>query len=69
MKNKEWQSYKGKKDEELTQDLNTHYARVESLREDLVKGKVKNINEVRMTKKMIARILTLRRERAITTTK
>lgn len=59
MKQKELQELKNKPIIELEQDLNLARERLSKLKFDLTAGKVKNIREIKETKKKIARILTI----------
>ena len=59
MKNKESQELKNKPLVELNKNLVDYRERLRKLRFDLSQGKVKNIKEIKMIKKMIAKILTL----------
>ncbi len=52
-----------KSDNELEKMLEEKRKRLYQLRSDLVAGKVKNVREIRMVKKDIARILTILNER------
>ncbi len=54
-----------KTDKELNQTLFDLREKLRELRFNLVQGKVKNIKEVHQTKKDIARILTILRERQL----
>ena len=54
-----------KTDKELNQTLFDLREKLHELRFNLVQGKVKNIKEVHQTKKDIARILTILRERQL----
>jgi len=54
-----------KTDKELNQILFDLREKLRELRFNLVQGKVKNIKEVHQTKKDIARILTILRERQL----
>ena len=53
-----------KSKEELQKSLQDSRERLRQLRFDLSAGKVKNVREIRMTKKKIARILTLLKEKS-----
>ena len=59
MKNKELQQFKNKSLQELQKDLSGFYEKLRKLKFDLAQGKVKNIKEIKSTKKIIARIMTL----------
>jgi len=52
-----------KNDNELEKILQEKRKKLYQLRSDLVAGKVKNVREIRMVKKDIARILTILNER------
>ncbi len=64
MKKKELATHKNKPVVEIEKELREARARLEALQFDLAAGKVKNIREVRATKKTIAQLLTLRRGKA-----
>jgi len=59
MKKKEIQQLKTKSLTELQKDLADYREKLRSLQFDLAQGKVKNIKEIKETKKIIARILTI----------
>ena len=59
MKKNAFQELKSKSAEELRKDLTAGRERLRGLRFDLAAGKVKNVREIRGTKKTIAKILTL----------
>ena len=59
MKKKEIQQIKNKPFPELRKDLADYREKLRKLKFDLSQGKVKNIKEIKETKKVIARILTL----------
>lgn len=59
MKNKEIQQVKIKSFPELQKNLLEYREKLRKLKFDLSQGKVKNIKEIKETKKMIARILTI----------
>lgn len=59
MKRSEFQQLKNKSQEELRKNLAEHQEKLRSLKFDLAAGKVKNINEIKEIKKIIARIMTL----------
>jgi large subunit ribosomal protein L29 len=59
MKKKQLQELKSKPKEELQKMLLDLRAKVWQYKQDLASGKVKNIKEIRATKKDIARILTI----------
>ncbi len=63
MKQKEFNTYREKPVAEIEKELRESRARLETLKFDLVSGKVKNIREVKFVKKTIAQLLTLRRTR------
>jgi len=54
-----------KSDNELEKILQEKRKKLYQLRSDLVAGKVKNVREIRMVKKDIARILTILNERKL----
>lgn len=59
MKKKESQQFKNKPLEELQKELFNYREKLRKLKFDLSQGKVKNISEIKETKKAIARILTI----------
>ncbi|MEK7162831.1 MAG: 50S ribosomal protein L29 [Patescibacteria group bacterium] len=59
MKQKEIQQLKNKPLSELKKDLPDYREKLRKLKFDLAQGKVKNIKEIKETKKMIARIMTV----------
>lgn len=59
MKKKEFQTYREKSLEDIEKELLSARERLATLKFDLLKGKVKNIREMRKEKKMIAQLLTL----------
>lgn len=59
MKYKEIQQLKNKPFPELQKDLVDYREKLRKLKFDLSQGKVKNIREIKETKKIIARILTI----------
>ncbi len=59
MKRKEFQELKSRPHQELEQTLMGLRDKLWKQREDLTRGKVKNIKEVKATKRDIARILTV----------
>jgi len=63
MKKKELRIYREKPMPEIEKEIREARARLEALKFDLVRGKVKNIREVRAVKKTIAQLLTLRETR------
>lgn len=62
MKTKELQKLT---DSELKKALEQNQEKLRSLRFDLASGKVKNVREIRETRKTVARIYTLIKERKI----
>ena len=52
---------RGKSKEELQEMIAGHRASLRQLRFDLAAGKVKNVKEIRQTRKTIAQLLTLSR--------
>jgi ribosomal protein L29 len=65
MKKKEIQQIKNKPLPELRKDLADYREKLRKLKFDLSQGKVKNIKEIKETKKVIARILTLMNSQTI----
>ncbi|MBI5306517.1 50S ribosomal protein L29 [Candidatus Wolfebacteria bacterium] len=59
MKKQELQKLKNNSVAELRQKLAGFYDKLQNLKFNLKQGKVKNIKEIKETKKMIARILTV----------
>ena len=59
MKNKEIEQIKNKPIVELQKNLADYRETLRKLKFDLSQGKVKNIKQIKETKKMIARILTI----------
>ncbi len=59
MKKKEFQQFKNKPLPEIQKNLSDYREKLRKLKFDLSQGKVKNISEIKETKKAIARILTL----------
>ncbi|MBI5147816.1 MAG: 50S ribosomal protein L29 [Parcubacteria group bacterium] len=59
MKKNAFQELKNKSAEELRRNLISGRERLRGLKFDLAAGKVKNVGEIRETKKTIAKILTL----------
>ncbi len=59
MKKQEFEQLKNKPSSELRKDLSNYRERLGRLRFELAAGKVKNIKEIKETKKSIARILTI----------
>ena len=59
MKKKELQQLKNKPLPELQKRLKENRDKLWQLKVDLVSGKVKNVREIRVTRKNIAKILTL----------
>lgn len=64
MKHKEFEVKKEKPIPELEKEVREHRAHLERMRFDLAAGKVKNIKEIKMVKKNIAQLLTLRRQQS-----
>lgn len=62
MKTKELQNFRNKPTAELEKELGGYREKLRKLKFDLSAGKVKNIREIKETKKMIARILTFMNE-------
>ncbi len=62
MKKKEFQEWKKKKGEEMKKEIAEQKKRLALLRIDLAVGKVKNIREIRVIKKSIARLKTILKE-------
>lgn len=65
MKKKEIQQIKNKPLPELRKDLADYREKLRKLKFDLSQGKVKNIKEIKETKKVIARMLTLMNSQTI----
>ncbi|MBU4348058.1 50S ribosomal protein L29 [Patescibacteria group bacterium] len=63
MKNNEIEQLKSRVDSELLSDIKKNKDKLWGLQVDLRAGKLKNVNEVKKTKKMIARINTILSER------
>ncbi|MDP3901806.1 MAG: 50S ribosomal protein L29 [bacterium] len=59
MKKREFIELKGKSAEELTHKMEEMKDKLHSLKMDLAAGKVKNVREINIIKKDIARILTV----------
>ncbi len=59
MKKTQFQEYKNKPATELKKDLAAQREKLLSLNFDLAAGKVKNIQSIKETRKLIARLLTL----------
>ena len=59
MKKKDLEQLKTKSVAELRKEVAEHRDRLWNLRTDFAAGKVKNVNEIGKTKKVIARMLTL----------
>ena len=57
------QELRQKSNEELKRSLHEYREKLRQLRFDLVAGKVKNVKEVHGTKKIIAQILTILKEK------
>ncbi len=66
MKNKEIKQIKDKPVQELQKNLVEYRETLRKLKFDLSQGKVKNIKQIKETKKMIARILTILNQRQTT---
>lgn len=62
MKNKEIQQLKTKPVETLSKELFDYREKLRKFKFDLSQGKVKDIKEIKKTKKMVARILTILNE-------
>ncbi len=61
MKKREYQQLKNKPLQELEKELSDFRDKLRKLKFDLSQGKVKNIAEIKETKKAIARILTIKK--------
>jgi len=59
MKRREFEQLKNKPENELLIQLNSLKDNLWDLKKDLVAGKVKNVRQIRVIKKDIARIMTL----------
>lgn len=59
MKQKEFEQLKTKPVEELKKDLTDYKDKLWNLKIDLAAGKIKNVKEIKKTKRNIARALTL----------
>ena len=59
MKKTESQQFKNRSFQDLQKDLIDYRSKLQKLKFDLVQGKVKNIKEIKDTRRMIARILTI----------
>lgn len=59
MKQKEFEQLKMKPVEELKKDLTDYKDKLWNLKIDLAAGKIKNVKEIKKTKRNIARALTL----------
>ncbi|MDP2704699.1 MAG: 50S ribosomal protein L29 [bacterium] len=59
MKKKQLQEYKTKTSGEIEKEINDGRKKLANLQVDLAMGKVKNIQEIRGTKKAIAQLLTI----------
>ena len=59
MKRKDFQELKNRSHEELQKMLGDFRDKLWKLQEDLIRGKVKNIKEIKEIKRDIARVLTL----------
>jgi len=66
MKSKDIQQIKKKLLPELKKDLADSREKLRKLKFDLAQGKVKNIREIKETKKKIARILTILKRQSVT---
>lgn len=64
MKKKEYQQLKNKPLSELEKELSNFREKLRNLKFDLSQGKVKNIAEIKETKKTIARILTIKKNKS-----
>ena len=62
MKRKQLQEFKTKNKAELEKEINDEKKKLANHEVDLAMGKVKNIQEIRGTKKSIAQLLTILRE-------
>ena len=60
MKRKELQSFRNKSLVELDKAVREYMAKLNNLKFDLAAGKVKNIKEIKNSKKSIAQLLTLK---------
>lgn len=67
MKKNAWAELKGKAAADLARELSAREERLASLRMDLAAGKVKNVREIRETRKTIARIKGLLNNLRLTT--
>ena len=63
MKSKEIQQLRGKTSEAMRDDINAYREKLRSLKFDLFNGKVKNVREIRETRKTIARLFTFINEK------
>lgn len=63
MKNNEMEQLKSRNDSELLSDIKKNRDKLWGLQVDLRAGKLKNVNEVKKIKKIIARINTILSER------
>ncbi len=59
MKSKEFQQFKNKPMPEIQKNLLDYREKLRKLKFDLSQGKVKNISEIKETKKAIAKMLTI----------
>ena len=66
MKKKQLQEYKTKTKGEIEKEISDEKKKLAGLAVDLAMGKVKNIQEIRGTKKSIAQLLTILREQETT---
>ena len=62
MRKKDLENHKNRTIPDLTKELGLNRERLNSLKWDLVQGKVKNIKEMKQVKKTIAQILTILRQ-------
>lgn len=59
MKHNEFKQLKEKAVAELQKDLKSYQEKLRDLKLDLAAGKVKNIKEIKNTKKIVAKIMTI----------
>lgn len=59
MKKKDWKQLKSKSGADLQKQLSEDRDKLWQLKVDLAAGKVKNVREIRATRKNVARVLTL----------
>ena len=69
MKKNQLQTLRSKSSEELKRDLEEAKEKLWQLRLDLVRGKVKNVAEIKLLRKIMAVILTLLKEQKQFSTK